>query len=1044
MKILSFNRLITITLLSLLTSWGNSPAHAAGLWFGDQSAVKGNQSRNVSSPDGQMEITVQQNKELCYTVKYGNTVAIEPSRLGLVFENREIGDGAQLISVSNPQEIKESYELKAGKQLKNVNHCMERTLTFKNKAGMAFDIQLRAYNDGVAFRYVLHTTDKKQHCIRAEQTEFAVPVNGKAWIHPYIVNENGKCSYEEWAKKEIGIREAAPQESGWYFPMLFNTNDLWMLITEAAMDGNYPATHVDNSGKGNAYKIRFPEKNESIYPDAPVALSSEKTWTTPWRTIIIGKELNDIFGTQMVASLNSATKQKDLSWIKAGRATWSWWSERKPKNYKRQVEFVNLAKELKWEYILLDEGWPDMQNGGSMEDIVDYAHRQGVESWLWYSSEAGKENDGNSHIMCDPKARRQEMERISKLGIRGIKVDFFDTDKQKAIQLCIGILEDAAQYKLMVNLHGVTLPRGWERTYPHLMTMEAVKGGENLGRQSNCDEAPSHNTVLPFTRNVVGSMDYTPVIFSTKRSKVPGIPRTTNAHQMGLSVAFESGFQCFADNESAYRVLPDPVKLFLSEVPCAWDESRLLAGYPGDYAVILRRKGNTWYLGGISGTDKARDITFTLPEECIGKTLTLIKDGSSRTEFAYETIKETSGKTTIKVLPNGGFCGVIRLGDKPEATTDWAVRSIKTVESHVLNMLDQVLKDEKLPRSEERGLQPPTDWTSGFYPGELWYLYEYTKDDFWLKSARSVTRFLEKEQYNEDDHDIGFRISCSYGNGYMLTGDPDYEKVIMQSAKSLSTRFNEKIGIIQSWNANDSRDWKCPVIIDNMMNLELLYQAAKLSGNTRFTDIALAHANTTLKNHFRKDYSCPHVVDYDPKSGKMRKADFNNGYSNPQKAAWSRGQAWALYGYTFMYRVTRDPLFLKQAEHIADYILNHSNMPKDMIPYWDYNSPKIPTKRDASAASINASALLELSTYSLKNARTYFEAAERTLKSLSSDTYLAKTGTNGNFAIKHATGNFLGGSELDNSLVYADYYFLEGLVRYLKLSHKQNLFQATK
>lgn len=375
-----------------------------------------------------------------------------------------------------------------------------------------------------------------------------------------------------------------------------------------------------------------------------------------------------------------------------------------------------------------------------------------------------------------------------------------------------------------------------------------------------------------------------------------------------------------------------------------------------------------------------------------------------------------------------------------EKSLFWAIRSIKVVESHAHNALYKVLEAGKLPRSEERGLQPVTDWTSGFYPGILWYLYEYTRDPYWCANAEAVTHLLENEQYNENDHDIGFRIGCSYGKGYELTRKKEYEKVIIQSARSLSTRFNEKIGIIQSWNADERRDWKCPVIIDNMMNLELLYTGAQLSGNKEFERIALKHAETTLENHFRADYSCPHVVDYDPQSGKMRRMDFNNGYSDPQKAAWSRGQAWALYGYTLMYRVTKEKRFLEQAEHIANYILNNPNMPADLIPYWDYNSPKIPTKRDASAAAINAAALLELSTYSASQSTRYFKAAEQTLKSLSLPQYLAEPGHNGDFALKHATGNFMGGSELDNTLIYADYYFIEALIRYLKLARGQQLF----
>lgn len=388
---------------------------------------------------------------------------------------------------------------------------------------------------------------------------------------------------------------------------------------------------------------------------------------------------------------------------------------------------------------------------------------------------------------------------------------------------------------------------------------------------------------------------------------------------------------------------------------------------------------------------------------------------------------------TIALLMSAGTLS----SQSREGDPYWVVRSIKIIESHANNMLPNVLKSKKLPRSEERGLQPSSDWTSGFYPGILWYLYRYTNDYYWMINANTVTEFLEEEQYNQNDHDIGFRISCSYGKGYEYTGNDKYKSVILQSAKSLSTRFNEKIGIIQSWNPDKKRDWKCPVIIDNMMNLELLYQAAEISGDDSFKKIALKHAETTMKNHFKKDYSCPHVVDYDPETGKARKMDYNNGYNDPEIAAWSRGQAWALYGYTFMYRVTKDKRFLEQAEHVANYIINNPHMPEDMVPYWDYNSPKIPTKRDASAAAINAAALLELSTFQTKLADTYYKAAEKTLKSLSSDKYLAEPGTNGNFAIKHATGNFLAGSELDNTLVYADYYFIEALYRYLELNRSK-------
>ena len=253
------------------------------------------------------------------------------------------------------------------------------------------------------------------------------------------------------------------------------------------------------------------------------------------------------------------------------------------------------------------------------------------------------------------------MKRISQLGVKGIKVDFFDTDKQKAMKLYIDILKDAMDNHLMVNFHGATLPRGFERTYPHLLTMEAVKGAEGMGQQYRCDMAPAHHTILPFTRNVVGSMDYTPVILSIKNpgAKNPGIPRTSYAHQIALSVVFESGFQCFADNEQMYHSLPDKPKEFLKKVPCAWDESRLVSGYPGDHVIVLRRKGDQWYIAGISGKREKRKLSFTLPDEFRNKKLVLITDGANGTSFGNKTIT-VNGTVTVDLLEDGGFAGILQ------------------------------------------------------------------------------------------------------------------------------------------------------------------------------------------------------------------------------------------------------------------------------------------------------------------------------------------------------------------------------------------------
>lgn len=348
------------------------------------------------------------------------------------------------------------------------------------------------------------------------------------------------------------------------------------------------------------------------------------------------------------------------------------------------------------------------------------------------------------------------------------------------------------------------------------------------------------------------------------------------------------------------------------------------------------------------------------------------------------------------------------------------------------NAFKNVQKTGKMPRSTAKGYTPIDDWTAGFYSGNLWLTYEFTKDKEILKKAEYTTYLLEDDKHFDKDHDIGFLIYCSYGNGYRLTQDPAYKKVIIEAAKTAITRYNPTVKSIMSWNPDADRDWKFPVIIDNMINLELLIKASEFANDTTYYNIALHHANTTMKNQYRADFSCPHVTDYDPATGKMRKWDWNNGDRNPATASWSRGQSWGLYGFSFMYQFTRKNEYLEHAENIAAFILNNPNMPEDMIPYWDYNAPKIPTVRDASAAAVLASGLLRLAPLSPKNGKKYFTAAEQILTSLSSNKYL-NTSKKGDYLLKHATGNYLRNSEIDGGLIYADYYFLEALLSYQKL-----------
>lgn len=327
------------------------------------------------------------------------------------------------------------------------------------------------------------------------------------------------------------------------------------------------------------------------------------------------------------------------------------------------------------------------------------------------------------------------------------------------------------------------------------------------------------------------------------------------------------------------------------------------------------------------------------------------------------------------------------------------------------------------------------DWTSGFLPGELWFLYEYTRKKEWKTEAEKYTANIEREKTNGGTHDMGFKIYCSFGTGYRLTKDPHYKEVIIESAKTLSTRFSPVAGVIKSW--DNRTKWKYPVIIDNMMNLELLFAATKLTGDSSFYKIAVSHANTTIKNHFRSDYSSYHVVDYDTVSGKVLQKTTHQGYAN--ESAWSRGQAWGLYGYTMCYRFTKDKKYLQQAEKIAAYMLNHPNMPKDLVPYWDYNAPNIPNEeKDASAAAVLASGLYELSLYS-QQGKKYKASADKIIASLTKS-YRSSPGQSKGFILLHSTGSRPSNSEVDVPLSYADYYYLEALLRSKKLKEKKSLF----
>ena len=388
------------------------------------------------------------------------------------------------------------------------------------------------------------------------------------------------------------------------------------------------------------------------------------------------------------------------------------------------------------------------------------------------------------------------------------------------------------------------------------------------------------------------------------------------------------------------------------------------------------------------------------------------------------------------------MCGFLRIATAQQANDVKVFADAEAQTKHMLKNVEEIrIKKPELvsPRTIEHGalkMVASKDWTSGFFSGVLWFLYEYTGKNDWKQHAESYTALLEKEKLNAGTHDMGFKMYCSFDTGLRLTGNAQYKDILIESARTLITRFRPLTGTIRSWDHNRDK-WRFPVIIDNMMNLELLFAATQLSGDSSFYKVAVTHANTTMKNHFRNDFSTYHVVDYDTLTGAVVKKQTHQGYAD--ESAWARGQAWGLYGYTMCYRFTKDKRYLEQARKIATFMLKHPNMPKDLVPYWDYNAPNIPNEeRDASAAAVLASALYELSLYT-GNGKTYKKTADKIMASLTNH-YRALDGDYKGFLLLHSTGSKPAKSEVDVPLNYADYYYLEALLRAKHLKEGKSLF----
>lgn len=584
--------------------------------------------------------------EASFSVEYASGLAPETlfsgAQLGLKTDLRSFAGNLKLTSITKPVAVVADYRMITGKRSHCVNKASEQTFVFENDKKQKLNVIFRAYNDGVAFKYSFDAMDHEN--IISDLTTYPIAEGTKRWMQKY------DPSYEGFYP-EI----TAPKSQQWAYPALVgHDKDLFMLITEANIMRNHCASWLSNVANPEEYVVQL--ANEKL----PISGS----WQSPWRTLIVGS-LADIVESTLVTDLSEPSKIANTNWIIPGNVSWIYWAYNNGSNdFQLVKKYIDLASDMGWPYDLIDWKWDAMSNGGTVEDAVKYALSKGVKPMLWYNSGTSWIGPGAPEPLdrLNTKEKREkEYAWLKKMGVAGIKVDFFAGDRVDMMNYYIDLLEDAAKYKLMLVFHGATIPRGWQRTYPNMMTVEGVYGAEwynNAPVLTN--KAAVHNATLPFTRNVVGPMDYTPGTFSD--SQHPHI--TTHGHELALMVVFESALQHRPDRPSAYYALPESVKKLLSTLPAAWDDTKLLSGYPGKEIVIARRKGDTWYVAGLNASDQSKTLTFVPADlDKSLKSITFFKDGAEERSFMINEnvpLKNAASAININCLPRGGFVAVIK------------------------------------------------------------------------------------------------------------------------------------------------------------------------------------------------------------------------------------------------------------------------------------------------------------------------------------------------------------------------------------------------
>lgn len=626
----------------------------ARAWTSAGHGLSETNSWSLSSPDGKCEICVSlDGNRLSYFALYRGKVAIQRSPLGLQRDDQDFQSNLAFGHAGEIYSRREQYELYAGIQPR-VDHLLNhRHLVFRNTNRVALEIELAAGTEGVAFRYHFGETNGATCVVKSESTGFKLPLNATGWLQPYHAAGPYTPAYEDFyfhVSPAQSPPESRAKPRGWAFPALFRIPDpgVWALLTESGTDDSYCGCHLDGDSSGGLYHIAFPLADEAtkgfvtkVGPEPRNSLP----WTMPWRVIVLGESAGEIALQTLVTDLAPPSAIPDTAWVHPGRASWAWWSyPEEPPTAKRFDEFTDLAAKMGWEYTLFDAGW--WKPG--LKPIASYALAKGVAPLAWL----------HAADFYGPKLRTKKLDEMAAAGIRGVKVDFWCSDRQEAIAAQQALMKEAAARKMVVNLHGCTIPRGWQRTWPNFLTCEAVLGSESYFYEPRyTQKAAELDTVLPFTRNAIGPMDLTPVACSPKKYA----RLTTAAHQLATALIFTSGIVHYADQPQFFESLPSEALQVFRDAPARWDETRCLVGEPGRAVVFARRSRQTWFIAGISGISEPLPLTLDLSVFRRHRHWTLIAEGADSNMQVSVAPLEGAGEWRHEIPPRGGF--VLRLDE---------------------------------------------------------------------------------------------------------------------------------------------------------------------------------------------------------------------------------------------------------------------------------------------------------------------------------------------------------------------------------------------